>query len=261
MDIVSHCPICDQVRHFSAADDYYGCRSSLVAQDCELGGCVPRERAIAKAIFSLYGRDEIQRLAIHEAAPAARGVSRWMSGNCPGYVASGYFPDQPFGTQKGRLRNEDLEHQTFPDASFDMVMHLDVMEHLFQPFQALREAYRTLKPGGRCIFTAPTYPEMVKSRQVAHLREDGSLAIEGKPEYHGNPQHPEQGALVTWRYGYDLPVLIARETSFDVEVRRWQAPGEAVMGYMTEVYILTRPPVASGPKKPASWWAKLRNLF
>lgn len=261
MEIVSHCPLCDHVRRFSADDDYYACRSDLMSPDCTLGGCIPRERAIAKALFSFYGRDAVSQLDIHEAAPAARGVSSWLARNCARYVMSGYFPGAPFGSMVGPLRNEDLERQTFPDGCFDVVLHLDVMEHLFHPFQALREIYRTLKPGGRCIFTAPTYPELVKSKQVAHLREDGTVAIDGKPEYHGNPQNEEQGALVTWRYGHDLPLLIARETPFDVEVRRWQAPGAAVMGYMTEVYILTRQPAARASAGPPRWWARLRKFF
>jgi SAM-dependent methyltransferase len=261
VEIVSHCPLCDHVRHFSAADDYYACRGDLTSPDCALGGCIPRERALAKALFSYYGRGEVRRLDIHEAAPSARGISKWLVRNCTGYVMSGYFPGKAFGSMIGPLRNEDLERQTFPDERFDIVLHLDVMEHLFHPFQALREIYRTLKPGGHCFFTAPTYPEMVKSRQVAQLRDDGTLAIEGKPEYHGNPQNEEEGALVTWRYGYDLPLLIARETEFDVEVRRWQAPGEAVMGYMTEVYVLTRRPSLGQPALTARWWAKLRKFF
>ena len=145
----------------------------------------------------------------------------------------------PFGTMVGGLRNEDLERQTFADATFDLVIHLDVMEHVFSPFLALREIERTLKSGGRCLFTAPTYPERVKSEQVA-FREGDTVRIVGEPEYHGNPQSAE-GALVTWRYGYDLPLRISEHTGFDVEVRRWHARSRAILGPMTEVYILRKP--------------------
>jgi len=140
----------------------------------------------------------------------------------------------------GNLRNEDLEKQTFDNDYFDMVIHLDVMEHLFNPFDALTEIYRTLKKGGFCFFTAPTEHNRFTSQQVAFL-EEGNLRIIGEPEYHGNPQRPEDGALVTWRYGYDLPLLISRLTPFDdIEVRRYQSASCAVMGYMNEVYILKK---------------------
>ena len=112
------------------------------------------------------------------------------------------------------------------------------MEHLFDPFAALNETYRTLINGGRCVFTTPTY-EKSTSEQAAHLKLDGSVEVTGEPEYHGNPQS-EDGSLVTWRYGYDLARLISERTSFNVEVRRWQAPRKAIIGPMTEVYILTR---------------------
>lgn len=111
------------------------------------------------------------------------------------------------------------------------------MEHLFDPFQALREIERTLKPDGVCIFTAPTDQERFHSEQVA-FQEDRGLRIIGEPEYHGDPQRSEYGALVTWRCGYDLPLLIQRATGFDVEVRRYQSRASAAMGYKNEVYVV-----------------------
>ena len=55
------------------------------------------------------------------------------------------------------FRNEDLEALTFPDASFDLTVTLDVMEHVNQPDVVLREVARTLRPGGAYLFTVPTY--------------------------------------------------------------------------------------------------------
>jgi SAM-dependent methyltransferase len=240
------CPICERTLEFRTPDDYHCCRSLLRAPECPLNVCAVRERAMAAVVFELYGREGVRSLHIHEPAPTARGLTLWLQKNCPGYVPSGYFPGQPFGENVGRLRNEDLHAQTFADATFDLVLHLDVLEHLFRPFEALREIERTLKPGGRCLMTAPTYAERVHSEQVAFEEADGKLRIVGTPEYHGNPQDPSGGALVTWRYGYDLPLLISRNTGFDVEVRRWQSRSQAIMGAMTEVYVLRKPVHAAG---------------
>lgn len=200
---------------------------------------------MAEVLFSLFDRERVKGLTIHEPAPTPRGVSLWLLNNAPNYLKSGYFPDSPWGTMVGGFRNENLEAQTFADASFDLVMHLDVLEHLFDPFRALNEIYRTLKPGGICLFSAPTEHKRFHSEQVARITDDGKVITDGKPEYHGNPQRDGEGALVTWRYGYDLPLLISRATEFDVEVRRWQSKGKAIMGYMTEIYILRKAPPES----------------
>jgi SAM-dependent methyltransferase len=231
--------VCGEDRLFTSKDDYLSCRETMNSPECRFGGCVPRHRALADALFSIIHRDAVKRMAIHEAAPGHNGISAWLRGNCLGYVATGYFPDKPFGENIGRLRNEDLERQTFPSETFDAVIHLDVLEHLFDPIAALREIERTLKPGGVCIFTAPTDQDRAKSEPVAFKERDGSVRIIGEPEYHGNPQDPS-GSLVTWRYGYDLPCLIAKNTGFDVEVRRWHSPRRAIMGRRTEAYILRK---------------------
>lgn len=235
---VATCDICDRPQTFRAHDDYWHCRDDLRADACPYATCITRQRALAAALFSIFPRALVPTLKIHESSPTPDGVSLWLRRNCPDYVMSGYFPGRPFGAVVSGLRNEDLEAQTFADEEFDLVVHLDVMEHVFEPFQALREIRRTLRPGGVCAFAAPTYAERTDSEQVA-FRENGGVRIVGEPEYHGNPQD-SGGALVTWRYGYDLPRRISRETGFDVEVRRWQSARRAIMGPMTEVYILTK---------------------
>lgn len=236
----AQCPICARALSFSFPGNYFDCRSNLRAEDCPYGSCVPRDRALGKAVFSYFTREQLAQASVHEAAPSSRGLTAWLRQHCPGYVESGYFPDKPFGSMVGKFRNENLEAQTFPDEAFDLVFHLDVMEHLFDPFAALRETARTLKAGGICVFTAPTYPQRARSEQVAFLEPGGGLRIVGEPEYHGNPQLPGEGALVTWRYGYDFPILIGERTGMDVEVRRWHSTGDAIAGPMTETYILSK---------------------
>ena len=49
----------------------------------------------------------------------------------------------------------DITQIPEPDASFDAIMCIEVLEHLPYPVEALRELSRLLKPGGTLIITAP----------------------------------------------------------------------------------------------------------
>jgi hypothetical protein len=59
------------------------------------------------------------------------------------------------------------------------------------------------------------------------------------PEYHGNPADLG-GSLLTFRYGYDLPDLIADWAPFDVEVRRFHDRSHGILGDFTEVIVCRR---------------------
>jgi SAM-dependent methyltransferase len=147
---------------------------------------------------------EWRTLKIHESSPADRGTSLKIRQECPGYVASHFDPTILFGTvhPTRNYRSEDLEHQTFDDESFDLVITQDVFEHLFNPDLAIREIARTLRPGGAHIGTVPLVMREQPSRRRARLRE-GKIVHELPPEYHGNPLSPD-GSLVTVDWGFDI---------------------------------------------------------
>ncbi|QGZ96554.1 class I SAM-dependent methyltransferase [Terricaulis silvestris] len=178
-------------------------------------------------------------LRIHESSPEFRGVSRKLAQECANYVPTQYRPDAPLGAVIEGYRNENLEKQTFEDGAFDLVVSLDVMEHINDPEACFREIWRTLKPGGAYIFTAPTYKEGVRTERAARLLENGELELYREPEYHGNPINP-QGSIVTFRYGYDFPELIAGWAAFEVRVVRFSDRHHAIIGEFTETYVCAR---------------------
>ena len=242
MRFKAFCDICRQNLLFEAPDEYWSCRDSLVSPNCPYGKCVVRERALANAISRYYAPSEMMHLSVHEAGPTMRGFALYMQNNAAPnrYTGSGYWPDRPSGEIINGLVNCDLGSQPFADDAFDIVIHLDVLEHVFEPFLVLRECMRTLRTGGRTFFTAPIYPRRTISEQVAFIDQDGSTRIVGEPEYHGNPQRPDDGALVTWRFGSDLSARIYEETGCDSEIISGQQRSKAILGTHTEVVVVTK---------------------
>jgi SAM-dependent methyltransferase len=227
------CPICAGEVRFQARQAWF--RDHLFCSACR---SIPRERGLALVLERRF--PDWRGLAIHESSPADRGISRKIREGAPGYVASQFFPGEAPGTTVRGFRNENLEAMTFPDASFDLVVTLDVMEHVNQPDTVLREVRRTLRPGGAYLFTVPTYKGKVASERRAHYREDGSVEHMAEPEYHGNPVS-DAGSLVTFHYGYDFAELIHAWSGFEVEVMRFHDHRHGVIGEFTEVYLATWP--------------------
>lgn len=225
-----HCPVCEQDVEFRSPQTWY--RDFLVCCNC---GSVPRERAMAYVLSNQF--PGWRRLAIHESSPSDRGVSRKLAQQCANYIATQFFPRERLGSIVEGFRNENLEAQTFGDGQFDLVITLDVMEHVNQPDIVLKEVARTLKAGGSYVFTVPTYKGKVGSERRARYREDGTIEhLVSEPEYHGNPIS-DSGSLVTFHYGYDLPELIYSWSGLGVEIRRFHDHNHGIIGDFTEVYI------------------------
>ncbi len=225
------CPCCETSQNFKS--DYEWFRDHLVCPNC---GSVVRERALALVL-----REHLSNwkpLSIHESSPVCRGLSARMAREAPHYVASQYFPGKPFGTIVAGFRNENLENQTFKNETFDLVISLDVMEHVFHPDKVYSEVYRTLKNGGYYLHTFPIRKYLVEARTpLAELNSDGSIHhLTDAPEYHGNPVD-ERGALVTYDYGYDISKQIAQWAPFDVRIIRFWDQTYGIIGEYTEVVV------------------------
>ncbi len=55
----------------------------------------------------------------------------------------------------------------FPDASFDVVTALDMIEHVDNDEQVMKELYRVVKPGGTIVVTVPAHPSLWSYHDVA----------------------------------------------------------------------------------------------
>jgi SAM-dependent methyltransferase len=234
-----YCPICESAVIFTASGPWY--RDTLICPGCK---SVVRERALALRIKQLY--PDWKSLAIHEIAPIMRGFTRKLNSECSGYIATHWFPSESGGVTVRGFRNENIEAQTFGNASFDLVVSLDVMEHIFDPAAAYREIFRTLKPGGAYIHTFPiTKSQVFAMIDRAARNTDGTVHhFVNPPEYHGNPIS-EARSLVTKSYGYDIGQKIAEWTPFDIDITRYWDRSAGIMGWFTEVVVCRKPIVTS----------------
>lgn len=197
-EFVGRCPVCEtEPVRFVARGEYF--RSTLRCQVCQ---SAPRERALIHVVETHL--PEWRKLRIHESSPGVTPASLKLQRECPDYVATQYDPGTRPGETIARMgqRCENLEAQTFPDASFDLVVTQDVFEHVFRPDRAVAEIARTLKPGGLFISTVPMVRGRHPSRRRAELVDGEVRHLVEPPEYHGNPLGG--GALVTIDWGWDI---------------------------------------------------------
>ena len=135
-------------------------------------------------------------------------------------TVSSWRPESPRGAELAPgVVNQTLEQLTFADASFDLVVTSDVMEHVRLDERAHREIARVLKPGGVYVFTVPHFRDRRDTlvRVRVHDPDDPSRdEFLTPPEYHGDANAPAaQGALSYRSYGTDLDASL-QALGFDV---------------------------------------------
>ena len=133
-------------------------------------------------------------------------VCQSLAARFPLLSASEYLPDAEFGELSTRyddiVRNEDVTNLAFADASMDIVLCFDVLEHVSNYREALKEFYRVLGSGGQLVLSVP-FSHRHETLVRATLDEDGSVNHLVEPCYHGDPLS-EQGVLSYYDFGMDL---------------------------------------------------------
>ena len=123
-------------------------------------------------------------------------------GNVKNVVMSEYFDDVERGRYRDGIRSEDLQAMTFADNSFDVVIALDVFEHIADPLKAFAELRRVIKPSGIGLITVPLDTRVKKTRTIAKM-ENGKIAYLGKRSHHCDPLR-EEGSPVFTEFGTDI---------------------------------------------------------
>lgn len=114
-------------------------------------------------------------------------------------VETTYDPERAMGEKINRLINLDFCQLTFPDNSFDLVIHSETLEHVYDYEQALGEAERVLKSGGYHFYTVPVLHDRV-TRQRIISGPSAEVVHKLPPSFHGElGEYP-----VVWEFGGDF---------------------------------------------------------
>jgi SAM-dependent methyltransferase len=66
----------------------------------------------------------------------------------------------------------------FPDHAFDSIFSSEVLEHVFNPEEIMKELYRILKPGGQMLFTFPfAMPEHEEPNDYARYTSFAAISL------------------------------------------------------------------------------------
>ncbi|QBB72005.1 class I SAM-dependent methyltransferase [Pseudolysobacter antarcticus] len=115
---------------------------------------------------------------------------------------SEYFADLASGQMRDGVYFEDMQRLSYADASFDLITHTEVLEHVPDDTLALAELHRVLRPGGYLLFTVPLF-DSENTVERAYLR-DGAIEHLLAPSYHRDPLRGGEGILAFRDYGRDI---------------------------------------------------------
>jgi SAM-dependent methyltransferase len=210
---LGYCTVCRRVTSMAVGtrrDRWVNLRGGMV---CECG-LAARFRSFVDGVrVTARGTVINQAFIAERVTPLYRVLSRDIHGLIGSeYLGAEFIPGEYCSTSETQrrigdalVRHEDMQALSFLDGSLDLVMHSDVLEHVANPLQALKECRRVLRPGGVLVFACPIYA-VPETRRMAEVR-DGKLAFFGPEVYHGDPLN-EKGVPVFNNFGFDLFELV-----------------------------------------------------
>jgi SAM-dependent methyltransferase len=105
------------------------------------------------------------------------------------------------------VRNLNLTKLACPDASFDCVVALSVIEHVPNVERALSEMYRVLAPGGRMLVTTDCTPEPSPYRGGVRYFSEAELEALFAPYPVTSARNQPDFSAENWCYNLGRPVV------------------------------------------------------
>lgn len=207
-DLHRFCLCCNETRPM-LVDDRYGrdepdgsrrvnWRERLVCRGCGMNN---RQRLVAKLVQqAVLGSERPSVYLMEQVTPIFRWVDRLDGVAVEGseYLGHAYQG----GQRVGGVRHEDVMNLSYPDASFDLIVSNDVLEHIPDPARAIEQCFRVLRSGGTMLATIP-FDSGRDTTQVRARLVGEALEHLLPPQYHGNPVSSD-GSLVFHDFGWDL---------------------------------------------------------
>ena len=210
---------------------------------CKTCGCTMRDRQIAYGLLSeIFARTgskfcslvefkESQyndlRILDSDSFSPINAVLRGLSG----YVHTQYVPGRSNGERLGDGSIiVNLEDIPFSEASFDIIMSSDVMEHVGDDEVAHKEILRCLDVGGAYLFTVPYDPSSQVDRRLTVSTGQQGLAshLFLERHVHGDP-HSDGGIVAHRIYGSQLLSDLVR-LGYDVKLFTINEPLAGIFG-------------------------------
>lgn len=200
------CSVCDSLSSLTLRnphkDGWIDLRGNIICSQCRFS---VRHRLFYDYIKTSFGKTQRnQKVLIFEALSKFFSLIDQRFDFVKGveYLGNEFVTGETYKVKGKDIVHQDMQNLSYQDESFDLVFHLEVLEHVPDYTRAMEEIYRVLKKNGRCVFMCPIYSRL---EHIVHavLRKDGSLNFLNGEKYHGDPLRKE-GAPVFNDFGLNL---------------------------------------------------------
>jgi SAM-dependent methyltransferase len=239
------CPVCGG-QHLSIEWSNSDLREGGKCSECD---SFNRIRQLAAVILPeasrIYGRplQSLKEMAATNlrifSAQSCSGPLHEVLKKAPGYMCSEYISADtlPGSTSRG-YRHEDLQRTTFASNTFHIIVSTEVFSLVANPYQALHEMRRILKPGGALVFTVP-FAAGDYHDEVRASVQNGKMVHHKPPLYPADPLHPD-GMLMFTIFGREMADKLCM-LGFDTTVHHLHIGPYGILGDNAWVFAAIRP--------------------
>lgn len=206
--VAGYCACCERMTVLQVTvggyyDKHPNLREAMKCVNCNLSN---RNRLLFQAAVSTATEVDARGIAVLE-----RMSPLFAALQCkfPSIIGSEYLGEDLRPGVTASWHGYDIRHESITDLSFassslDLMLHCDVLGHVHDYRQALREVARVLKPNnGTMLCTVPFFMTRTTEHELARPKADGSIEFLDPPEYHGDGLRPN-GVLTWHHFGWRL---------------------------------------------------------